>query len=108
MVDPLRRRLTTGSVSGAIDPVLTGLDDPRAAGASGIARDAEAALAALADAGFEQGEHELIRSSHEWDAEGIRGLFATFSPIARLEPARRDEILDEIARIAETTSATVS
>ena len=54
----------------------------------------------LADAGFERAELELIESSRGWDADGIRGLFATFSPIARLEPARRDEILDEIARIA--------
>jgi hypothetical protein len=69
-------------------------------GATGISRDPEIAVAALADAGFERAELELISSSREWDAEGIRGLFATFSPIARLEPARRDEILDEIARIA--------
>jgi SAM-dependent methyltransferase len=82
----------------AIDHLMTDL--PSSPGATGISRDPEAALAALADAGFEQGEFELIRSSHEWDAEGIRGLFATFSPIARLEPSRRDEILDEIARIA--------
>ena len=45
-------------------------------------------------------ELELITGSREWDADGIRGLFATFSPIARLEPSRRDGILDEIARIA--------
>jgi SAM-dependent methyltransferase len=69
-------------------------------GAEGISRDPEAAMAVLADAGFERAELELITGSREWDADGIRGLFATFSPIARLEPSRRDGILDEIARIA--------
>jgi SAM-dependent methyltransferase len=82
----------------AIDHLMEGLSS--SPGATGISRDPEIAVAALADAGFERAELELISSSREWDAEGIRGLFATFSPIARLEPARRDEILDEIARIA--------
>jgi SAM-dependent methyltransferase len=82
----------------AIDHLMTDL--PSSPGATGISRDPEAALAVLAKAGLERGELELVRSSREWDAEGIRGLFATFSPIARLDPARRDEILDEIARIA--------
>jgi SAM-dependent methyltransferase len=82
----------------AIDHLMEGL--PSSPGATGIARDPEAALAALGAAGLERGELELIRSSREWDADGIRGLFATFSPIARLDAPRRDEILDEIARIA--------
>ena len=82
----------------AIDHVVGGIAS--SPGAVGISRDPEAAFGALADAGFERAEMEVIQSSHEWDAAGIRGLFATFSPIARLDPSNRDEILDEIARIA--------
>jgi SAM-dependent methyltransferase len=82
----------------AIDHLMEGL--PSSPGASGMSRDPATAFAVLADAGFEGGELELIRASREWDADGIRGLFATFSPIARLEPSRRHEILDEVARIA--------
>jgi SAM-dependent methyltransferase len=82
----------------AIDHLVVDLES--SPGATGISRDPEAALAVLANAGFERAELKLISSSREWDADGIRGLFATFSPIARLEPSRRDEILDGIARIA--------
>ena len=82
----------------AIDHLLD--DVVSSPGAEGISRDPAAAFAALTDAGFERAELELITGSREWNAEGIRGLFATFSPIARLEPPRRDWILDEIERIA--------
>ncbi len=82
----------------AIDHLMTDL--PSSPGARGISRDSEAALAALAEAGFERAELELIRSSRAWDASGIRVLFATFSPIARLEPTEREEILGEVERIA--------
>ena len=46
------------------------------------------------------GEHEFVPWSYEWDAAGIRALFATFSPIARLAAPKRSAILDEIERIA--------
>jgi SAM-dependent methyltransferase len=82
----------------AIDHLLG--DVASSPGAEGISRDPALALAVLDEAGFEHVELELMQSSREWDADGIRGLFATFSPIARLEPAPRDELLDEIARIA--------
>jgi SAM-dependent methyltransferase len=83
----------------AIASVVGGL--PASPAGSGLSRDPETGLRALADAGFESCEHEIVRWSHEWDVAGIRALFATFSPIARLEESQRKAILDEIARIAE-------
>lgn len=62
--------------------------------------DVVARTKALDTCGFELPEHELIRWTHEWDTAGIRALFATFSPIARLEEAPRKSALDEIARVA--------
>jgi SAM-dependent methyltransferase len=82
----------------AIDPVVGAL--AASPGARGFARDVESGLTALADAGFESCEHEFVRWSHVWDADGIRALFATFSPIARLDAPERDAILDEVARVA--------
>ena len=41
-----------------------------------------------------------MRWSASWDTEGIRALYGSFSPISRLDDARRTEILDEVARIA--------
>ena len=52
-------------------------------------------------AGFEQCQHELERWEARWDTTGIRALYGTFSPIARLDEARKTEILDGIAEIAE-------
>ena len=63
--------------------------------------DTEARFEALEAAGFRDLEHEVMRWSASWDTNGIRGLYATFSPIARLEEPRRTEILDGIARVAE-------
>ena len=62
--------------------------------------DTEARTVALRAAGFEQLEHELIRWSFEWNTAGIRALFATFSPIARLARAHREAVLDAVAKIA--------
>jgi SAM-dependent methyltransferase len=64
------------------------------------ALDVEARTGALVAAGFVDVSHELVRWDASWDTDGIRALYGTFSPILRLEPARRNEILDEIARIA--------
>jgi SAM-dependent methyltransferase len=64
------------------------------------ALDRKARAAALHAAGFDAIEHELVRWQTSWDTNGIRALYGTFSPIARLEEPRRVEILDEIARIA--------
>lgn len=65
------------------------------------ALDSEARLAALQAAGFEDAEHELVRWGASWNTEGIRALYGTFSPIARLDEARKAEILDDVASIAE-------
>ncbi len=88
----------------AIDPLLEDLDRSPTAGESGRPRyalDTQARIAALAAAGFESPEHELIRWSASWDTKGIRDLYATFSPIASLDTERRKAILGEIAGIAE-------
>jgi hypothetical protein len=45
--------------------------------------------------------HELVRWKAGWDTAGIRALYGTFSPIARLHAVRKAEILDGVARIAE-------
>jgi SAM-dependent methyltransferase len=75
-------------------------DLPASPGGRGISRDPEEGLAALRAAGFESAEHEFVPWSHEWDAAGIRALFASFSPIAGLDEPRREEVLGEIERIA--------
>ena len=88
----------------ATSPLLTDPDSSPTAGEEGRpahARDSEARIAALRAAGFEDTEHEVARWEASWDTEGIRALYGTFSPIARLDEARKNEILDEIARIAE-------
>lgn len=84
-------------------PVLEGLDSSPTKGEPGRpahALDAEARIGALVATGFADVSHELVRWDASWDTDGIRALYGTFSPILRLEPARRKEILDEIARIA--------
>jgi SAM-dependent methyltransferase len=82
----------------AIDVVVGGL--PASPGGHGHALDVEGTLTELADAGFGSVEHEFVRWTREWDAPGIRSLFATFSPIARLEESARQKVLNEIEQIA--------
>jgi len=65
------------------------------------ARDSEARFAALATTGFQEIGYELVRWQASWDTSGIRALYSTFSPIARLEEEHRTAILDGVARIAE-------
>lgn len=90
--------------SRALDPLFEdlphGFSGP-SAGRPPFARDAEHRLAALSAAGFEDPAHREVRWRQEWDAQGIRGLYSTFSPISVLEPERRREFLDTVARIAE-------
>ena len=50
---------------------------------------------------FEDVETELVPWNASWDTRGIRALYATFSPIARLDVERRTAILDGVARVAE-------
>ena len=88
----------------ATSPLLENLHSSPTAGEEGRpphARDRETRLAALEAAGFEDLEHELIEWQASWDTEGIRALYGTFSPIARLDDRRREEILDGVAQIAE-------
>jgi SAM-dependent methyltransferase len=88
----------------ATSALLEGLDTSPTRGVEGRtshALDAELRLAALAEAGFVDAAHEVVPWAATWDAAGIRALYGTFSPIARLDEQRRRELLDEIARIAE-------
>jgi SAM-dependent methyltransferase len=88
----------------ATTPLLENLQASPTRGREGRpahALDSDARLGALVEAGFEGAEHELMRWEARWDTNGIRALYGTFSPIARLEEARRTEILDGVARIAE-------
>jgi SAM-dependent methyltransferase len=63
--------------------------------------DVEGRLEALAHAGYEHGEHELIPWSHVWDAARIRALFATFSPIIRLDEETRIAVLEAVEQVAD-------
>lgn len=88
----------------ATSPLLAGLHASPTSGQEGRpkhALDTEARFAALGTAGFVGAEHEVVRWSVSWDTAGIRALYSTFSPIARLDDEQRSEILDGVARIAE-------
>jgi len=92
----------------AVDPLFSDLARSPSSGEEGrpaFALDVDARLAALSAAGFEDLGHELIRWSAAWDTAGIRALYGTFSPIRRLDDERREEILDAVARIAESDFA---
>jgi len=87
----------------ATSPLLDGLDTSPTRGEEGRPRhalDRERRLSALVAAGFVDVEHELATWEARWDAMGIRALYGSFSPILALDEARREAILDEIARIA--------
>ena len=87
----------------ATSPLLDGLDTSPTKGEEGRPRhalDRERRLSALVVAGFVDVEHELATWEARWDAMGIRALYGSFSPILALDEARREAILDEIARIA--------
>jgi SAM-dependent methyltransferase len=88
----------------ATSPLLEDLPASPSRGREGRpahALDSEARTRALRTAGFEDPEHDVVRWSTSWDTEGIRALYGTFSPIARLDQPRKNEILDGIAQIAE-------
>ncbi len=70
-------------------------------GRPSFARDAELRLAALVRAGFEDIEFKEMSWEQTWTTEGIRGLYSTFAPLSALEPDRREELLDSVARIAD-------
>ena len=87
----------------ATSPLLEGLTPSPSRSTAGEphALDTDARLAALRSAGFEDSSHEAVRWTARWDTSGIRALYGTFSPIARLDEVRKAEILDGVARIAE-------
>lgn len=62
--------------------------------------DEETNARLLSAAGFEDVEHELLRSSMRFDPVGIRALYATFSGIERRPPDERESVLDGLERIA--------
>jgi SAM-dependent methyltransferase len=70
-------------------------------GGDPYALDVTARTSELASSGFQDVEHEAIRWTLDLDATQARQLYATYSNIARLPPAQRMTILDEIERIAE-------
>lgn len=89
--------------SEAAGPLLDGLEASPSRGDAGRPRyalDTDARLAALETAGFLELRHEVVLWSARWNAKGIRALYRSFSPIARLRGDRREHLLDEIARIA--------
>jgi SAM-dependent methyltransferase len=88
----------------ATSPLLEDLDASPSAGVDGappFALDVEARQRALKRAGFDDLRHETFRWSAAWDTAGIRALYASFSPIARLDRDRREGILDGISSIAD-------
>ncbi len=87
----------------ATSPLLENLHSSPTAGEEGRpphALDREVRITALNAAVFEEVGHEVVRWNASWDADGIRALYGTFSPIARLDESRRTQILDGVARIA--------
>jgi SAM-dependent methyltransferase len=87
----------------AVQPLFEDVPHSPSAGLEGrpsFGRDAERRLAALSAAGFEDARSDEFRWSHVWDDTGIRGLYATFSPIIALEPEPRARLLDAVERIA--------
>lgn len=88
----------------ATSPLVEGLQASPSRGEKGRpahALDSEVRLRALGTAGYEDPGHEVVCWAAFWDTAGIRALYGTFSPIARLDEARKKEILDGVARVAE-------
>lgn len=88
----------------ATSPLLEDIDASPSAGVDGgppFALDVGARARALRDAGFQDVRHETFSWSTEWNTAGIRALYGSFSPIARLDARRRTRILDGIASLAE-------
>jgi SAM-dependent methyltransferase len=66
-----------------------------------FALDVDARYAQLSETGeFSEIAHEMIRWTLTLDTAGVKGLFATFSEIARLPFETRREVLEGLARIA--------
>ena len=92
----------------AVDELLAArgieLEESPAVSAGGGPRfglDVDGRSESLADASFERIEHELIPWSHTWDAAGIGALFASFSPIIRLDDETRAAVVETVQAVAE-------
>ena len=86
----------------ATQPVLVSLDRSPSGGAEQVpfALEVDARVGDLTASGLVDIEHQLLRWTLTLDAQSIRALYATFSPISRLDTVARRRVLDEIARIA--------
>jgi SAM-dependent methyltransferase len=85
----------------ATEPILPPPLGPLGSRGGEFALDVAARLRDLSDHGFRDAEHEAVRWTLNLDAMTTRQLYATYSNIARLPAADREEILDEVERIAE-------
>jgi SAM-dependent methyltransferase len=88
----------------ATSPLLDDVEASPSAGVDGgppFALDVDARRRALDHAGFHDVRHETFRWIAAWDTAGIRALYSSFSPIARLDDEQRNRILDAIAAVAE-------
>lgn len=88
----------------AVDHLLSGLarsPSERGGGRRAHALDVEARRAALRHAGFVDFGHETALWRVTWDRAGVRDLYASLSPIRRLDDVRRKSLLDEVERIAD-------
>src|SRR5262249_47280873 len=87
----------------ATSPLLEGIDASPSAGVDGgrpCALQVDARRQALEQCGFDDVRHETFRWAGTWDTAGIRALYGSFSPIARLDDDLRTQILDGVANIA--------
>jgi len=87
--------LATRGIELAESPAVSAAGGPR------FGLDIEARSEALAHAGFERIDHELIPWSHTWDAAGIGALFASFSPIIRLDDETRAAVVETVQAVTE-------
>jgi SAM-dependent methyltransferase len=87
----------------ATHTILAGLDhSPSRGGFRSYALDADARIAhLLAQRAFENIQFNTISWSAVFDTRRLIALYATFSPISRLEPEKRQRLLDDLARIAD-------
>jgi SAM-dependent methyltransferase len=63
--------------------------------------DREARLHDLSAAGFQMAEVDLWRWTLRYDTHRLLDLYRTFSPVAMLEPKKRNLLLDELGRVAD-------
>jgi SAM-dependent methyltransferase len=99
--DPTRRDEFHEATRG----LLSRLDGGPSAGPRGrpsFALDTEERLADLAWAGeFDEVAGDAVRWAATFDTQQVKELYATFSPISRLEPAARQRLLEDLGRVAE-------